>query len=78
MDAKHVVILGIWLIGCATVSFVASWIVLEYSRHRTLLGVEKTWFRCVSAAFYVGLAILFSSAVASLVQNIVKSVKGTP
>jgi hypothetical protein len=77
METGQIVCLGLSLICGAGVVFVLTWIILAFVKPRTFVGVERTWFSCVSAAFYVGLAILLSSAIAPLVRDIVKAAKGT-
>ena len=78
MESRQIVCLGLGLVGSAGVVFVLTWVILAYVKQRTFVGVERIWFRCVSAALYVGLAIILSSAVASLIQSIVKTAKGIP
>ena len=78
MELRQIVCLGLSLIGGAGVVFVLTWVILACIKHRTFVGVERSWFHCISAAFYVGLAILLSTVIASLIEGIVKTAKGIP
>jgi hypothetical protein len=78
MEFRQALYLGIGLTVAAGALFVLSWIILGYLKNRTFLGVEKAWFRCLSTMFYVGLTVLLSTAVASLVARVIKTTRGIP
>lgn len=75
MSYGHIVRLGLTLVVGSGTAFLLSWIVLECFKGSARIGIERAWFRCLAAGFYVGLAILFACALGSLIQDTVKGIK---
>jgi hypothetical protein len=72
MDQRQIVCLGLGLLFGSSLAFVISWIVIGCFKNSLRVGVDRIWFRCLSLCFYIGLAVLFASALGSIVQNTVK------
>jgi hypothetical protein len=74
MDQKYIICLGLGLLIGSSVVFVASWIIVGRLKHGVRPGVELMWFRCLAVCFYVGLAVLFVSAVGSVILATMKGI----
>jgi hypothetical protein len=60
----------------AGVVFLLTWLILAVTKQRTFVGVERIWFRCLTAAFYAGLSIIICGVIAALIQDVVRTAKG--
>jgi hypothetical protein len=74
MDARHMLHLGFALLIGASAAFVISWLLVSCLENPRA-AVERTWFRCLAACFYAGLAVLLATALGSIIEHTVKGTK---
>lgn len=77
MDPRQIIYLGVALTGGSILVFVVSWSLLGYGKLRSMVGIERLWFRSLVVSFYVGLAVLLCDALASLIGGLLSTVKGS-